>query len=247
MSDEDDLVKVRVLFRPAEDMPHSENLWAAPVDAHDGGGTYRLENHAFFVPMAAGDVVRAELDGHGQLQVVDVVQPSRSLVTTVEVDRAASEETVQVALERWAHSGATWSEGSAGFLTTSWETWMTQDQITDVIGPDIDSDLVQPAYIATPDERTREALADEVDFELDRTPPEAVTTDYWAGDDPAWAELGRDAPDFLAFVQRLASEDARVARALEKGQHDRVLLFIERITAEDPRTLPPLDGPIFDE
>jgi hypothetical protein len=48
-------------------------------------------------------------------------------------------------------------------------------------------------------------------------------------------------------AQRLASADCRVGPALEKGQHGRVLIFIERITAEDPRTLPPLEGSIFDE
>jgi hypothetical protein len=170
------VVDVRVRYRPGRELPAAEGLWAEPVDAHEGGGTYRLANNACLVPLAAGDLVRAELDGHGSLQVTDLVEPVPALLTLVDVD---------------------------------------------------------------------ESVPDDVDFELDRTPPDVVDTDYWAADDPTWRGLGLDDPGFLAFVQRLAGEDARVARALEKGQHDRVLMYIERITAEDPRTLAPLDGPIF--
>lgn len=247
MTDQVGLVRVRVLYRPGEDYPHSETLWAEPVDANDGGGTYRLENHAFMVSLAAGDLVRAELDGHGQLQVVDIVQPGAGLLTVVEVDGSRPEEQVREALDRWSSAGAGWTEGTAGYLTTVWAPGMGRPDIVAVLAADIDAGLVRPELIAVPEERTRRALEDDVDFELDRTPPEEVRTSYWAAEDPVWAELGKHDPEFLAFVQRLASEDARVARALEKGQHDRVSTYIERITAEDPRTLPPLDGPIFEE
>ena len=56
----DDLVKLRVLFKPADNLPAAENVWAAPVEVNEGGGTYRLENNSFMVAMAAGDLVRAE-------------------------------------------------------------------------------------------------------------------------------------------------------------------------------------------
>jgi hypothetical protein len=247
MTDQQDLVHVKVVYREGRELPHAEGLWAQPVDAHEGGGAYRLENHAFMVPLAAGDVVRAELDGHGTLQVTDVVEPVPALLTTVEIDEGSPSEDVNETLERWSTAGALWTEGSAGYLTTVWAQGMSEADILRVIGPDIDARLIKPRSAVGPEERTRAALADDVQFELDRTPPEVVRTDYWAPDDPTWRELGKADPDFLAFVQRLAGEDARVARALEKGQHDRVLTYIGRITAEDPRELPPLEGPIFED
>ena len=247
MTDRDHLVYLRVLYPEGRGLPGAEGLWAEPVDANEGGGTYRLENHAFAVPLAAGDLVRAELDGRGQLQVVDLVEPGPGQLTVVELSGSKPEAEVHEALERWTAAGAQWTEGTAGYLTTVWSPGMGEQDILRVLDPDIDSGLIEPVTIDGPEGRARAALADDVRLELDRTPPEVVITDYWAADDPKWRDRGRDDPDFLAFVQRLASEDARVARALERGQHDRVLLYIERITAEDPRTLPPLDGPIFDE
>jgi phage regulator Rha-like protein len=38
-----------------------------------------------------------------------------------------------------------------------------------------------------------------------------------------------------------------VAATLKNGRHDNVLRYIERLTADDPRALPPLDGPLLDE
>jgi hypothetical protein len=244
MGDED-LAYVRVRYVDGPDLPDSEGLWAKPVEAHDGGGTYRLENNAFMVSLAAGDVVRAELDGRGQLQVVDIVEPSPALVTVVEVNEGVPEDTVTQAIERWSEHGARWTEGTAGYLTTVWADELPEDAVMAVVEPDLDSTFT-PISKAGPLDRTRDALV-EIDYELDRTPPDEVHTDYWAADDPVWKELGYGDPEFLAYVQRLAGDDARVARALEKGRHDQVLTFIQRINAPDPRELPPLDGPIFDE
>lgn len=37
-------VKVSPRFVEADDLPLGERMWAEPVDAHDGGATYRLVN-----------------------------------------------------------------------------------------------------------------------------------------------------------------------------------------------------------
>lgn len=73
--EEQNLVKVRLKFKEGADLPATETMWAEPVETHDGGGTYRLMNTSFMVPLAAGDVVRAEIDGWGGLQVVNAVEP----------------------------------------------------------------------------------------------------------------------------------------------------------------------------
>jgi hypothetical protein len=69
--------------------------WAEPADAHDGGGTYRLLNSSFMVPVAAGDIVRAAIDGWGLLQVVDVIEPSDRVLTVVEYPADASPDDVR--------------------------------------------------------------------------------------------------------------------------------------------------------
>ena len=54
---------------PAADAEHDE-VMAVAVEPE---GTYRLESSSFFVPLAAGDLVRAAEDAAGLLQVVDGV------------------------------------------------------------------------------------------------------------------------------------------------------------------------------
>src|SRR5512134_3634622 len=80
----EDHVKLRLRFKESEDLPEAEGMWAQPVDAHDGGGTYRLANTSFFVALATGDTVRAALDGHGALQIVDIVAPCDRVLTVTE-------------------------------------------------------------------------------------------------------------------------------------------------------------------
>ena len=247
MVSHDDLVKLRVRYRPGEGLPDSETLWAAPVSAGEGGGTYRLENNLFLTPLAAGDVVRAELDGHGMLQVTDVVEPAPVWLTMVAVPVDMTADDVRAMIDRWSERGARWSEGHGRFVTTVWQEDLDEDGVEAALRRDLEAGRAEWLLSAGPADRTRDAVGEDVDFELDRTAPESVKTDYWAADDPYWREHGLDDPDYLAFVQTLAGEDARVARALERGQQDRVVTYVERITASDPRELRPLDGPLFDE
>lgn len=240
----DEAVKVMVRFKPAEDLPGSEGLWAVRLDGHEAGGTFRLDNSSFMVPLAAGDVVRAELDGDGLWQVTDFVEACGSVLTCVRIDADACD--VQAVIDRWTDAGAEWSEGYGGTMVTTWRPGMTDDEVGAALAPDLTAGYAEWLTVNSPAQRTREAL-DEVDFDLDSVqhfPP--VETSYWAADDPFWASVGRDDPEFLASVQRLASEQKRVARALERGQQDRVLFYIDRMNEPDPSMRPKLDGPIFD-
>lgn len=241
----DDLVRVSIRYKPGEDLPAAENMWAAPVDANDGGGLYRLENSSVMVPLAAGDLVRAELAGDGRLQVTDVHQPCPSVLMVTEVlGEVAGAETDET-ISRWAAAGAVWTEGHGQMLVTVWGG-ESIEEILELVKPDIQAGRVHLLAMAPPEGRAREQQ-DEIDFELDRSEPQVQTTSYWVGDDPYWADSGYDSPELLAFIQRLAGEDPRVARALERGQHDRVLTYVRRLTEPDPSKLPPLDAPIFDE
>lgn len=237
-----ELVKVRIKFRPSEDLPEGEGLWARPVEAHEGGGTYELQNNSFMVPLAIGDLVRAELDGDGVLQMTDFVRPGEMTLSVIGLDQARCD--VEAVIDGWARQGAEWTEGSGrGLMVTAWKAMSTKDVLRVIT-----SDVEPGELLMLMEPRQRAKELDDIDLELDRTvhfPP--VETDYWAADDPYWSSIGRDDPDFLSLVQALAGDDARVARALERGQQDRVLTYIERITAPDPRALPPLDGPIFDD
>ena len=95
-----DVVKLRMKYKPTENMPASESLWAEPVEADQGGGSYRLRNSSFVVPLAAGDVVRAEQAGDGELQVTGLVGASGSVLTMVGAPPGA-ELDLQPVVEAW--------------------------------------------------------------------------------------------------------------------------------------------------
>ena len=105
-------VQLRVRFASAGD----EQLWATAVDA--GGGTYRLESNSFSVPLAAGDLVRADSDAAGRLQVVDVVEPCDGVLTIFAPDATAAPDAVTALMDVWRMQGAGWTEHGGPFLAT---------------------------------------------------------------------------------------------------------------------------------
>ena len=100
-------------YKPTENMPASESLWAEPVEADQGGGSYRLRNSSFVVPLAAGDVVRAEQAGDGELQVTGLVGASGWVLTMVGAPPGA-ELDLQPVVEAWSAGGALWTEARTG-------------------------------------------------------------------------------------------------------------------------------------
>ncbi len=233
MSEAEDRVKVNVRYRAELDLLAGESLWAAPVDAQDAGGTYALQNNSFYIPLAVGDVVRAELNGDEILQVVDIVEPAPVVLTSVAVP-GGHEEARELG-DRWRELGASWSEGMEGLLSTVWKAGVDADEVLAVLAPDLGSGRGELLWLARPEQRTREAQT-AIDFELDRVqhfPP--VETSYWAPDDPYWREVGLDSPDFLAYIQSLAGRDEQLALALEAGDHEAVREMVAFIN----------DGPLW--
>lgn len=222
-------MKVRLKFRDRRDLPTGEGLWARQLDGNSGGGTYELENSSFYVPLAVGDVVRAQLDADGYLQVTGWVQPGPHLLTTVELDGARCD--VDAVTTRWADAGAVWSEDSDGLVLTVWT--LDERQVAGILDADIAAGHARWLGTSRPEERSRRGLRD-VDLRIARRPEfHYVSTSYWVGDDPYWRGRGLDHPEYLAMVQILAFEDRRVARALESGQQDRVVRYVERLTSPD--------------
>lgn len=235
-------VKVRLKFKARNGLPAGEGLWARQLDGNSGGGTYQLENSSFYVPLAVGDVVRAQLDPDGYLQVTGWVRPGPHVLTAVEVDSAQCDP--DAAVSRWTASGGVWSERGGDLVLTIWDTDLPA--VTRALQFDVVVGNARLLEASSPADRGRRALRD-VDFRLARDPEfDYVRTDYWAPDDPYWRERGLDDADYLAMVQLLAYEDRRVTRALERGEQHRVVLYIASLTATEPHEMPQIDGPIFE-
>jgi hypothetical protein len=166
-----EVVKVRVRYRPMENMPERESLWAAPVEADQSGGSYRLQNSSFILPLAAGDVVRAERAGDGELQVTGLVSASGSVMTMVGAPPEA-ELDLRPVIEAWSAGGALWTENNNGLLVTVWPEQMRLEAIEVVVRPSLALGLLWLAT-AFPSLRVAENMP-EVDFELQRVVVEPV-------------------------------------------------------------------------
>lgn len=210
-------VKIRIRLRERGDAPAGEWMWAEPLDAHDGGGTYRLFNISHYVPLGLGDVVRGEIDGDGDLQVVAVVEPADAVWTRFCWARRLTDHEVRRMGDSWCERGSQWSEGDGTCLATMWPL-MTSAEVRRALATDVRAgrgalvEIVEAAHRSTRHQRG-------IDFRLAAASNVPVTTTYWVGDDPWWSAHGYTAPDFLAFIQTAAGEDAPVARALEDGRH----------------------------
>jgi len=157
----DDHVQIRLKFHPADDLPPGEWMWALPKGGGEDGRVFELRNSSFFVPLAAGDVVRAERDAEGDFQVTDVVGAGPRIVTFVHLDSERCDPTAVT--DRWADSGALWTEGLDGWMLSIWEKPI--EVIGDILRPDVRAGYANWELTSTPDERTRTALR-EVDFEI---------------------------------------------------------------------------------
>ena len=156
-------VKLMLRFKPAENLPSSEELWATPVEAGEDGGSYRLANSSYMVPLATGDVVRAEHNRDGVLQVTGLVGPS-PMIMTVLAAPPGSAMNLEPVVAVWSKSGAYWTEGRSGMLVTVWAEWIDVATITEVVQPAVDAG-VEWLATAPPEVRVADNMT-EVDFEL---------------------------------------------------------------------------------
>jgi hypothetical protein len=145
----------------AESSPDHEDVIGVAVDAQ---GTYRLETSSFSVPLAAGDLVRAEEDSTGALQVVDVVEPRAAVLTIFAPDAQASPEAITGLMRVWEATGAGRSERGGPFVATVWPD-MPMDAVAAQLNVDEAAGRGEWILAAEPHERRREAQ-DEIDFEL---------------------------------------------------------------------------------
>jgi hypothetical protein len=164
------VVKLRVRYKPTPDMPAWETLWAEPVE----DGSYRLQNCSFVVPLAAGDVVRAEAAGDGELQLTGLVAASPSILTVVGAPPGADLD-VQSVIDAWKAGGALWTEHNNGLTVTVWPEGFRLDQIEAVVRPTLDVSLIWLAT-AFPSIRDAEHMP-EVEWELERVFIEPVDDD----------------------------------------------------------------------
>ena len=166
----DDQVQLRIRFQETGFLPPGEGVWAEPIRADVGGGTYRLTNSSFFVPLAVGDTVRALVDGHGDLQVVDVLKPSDRVLTTIEYPQALPRDEVTSIADSWTKGTDGWTEGIHVLLYTNWGQGLRVEQIGQVLRRSIGW---RAGWIwhgtALPGDRTRGRQGD-VDFALDTAP-----------------------------------------------------------------------------
>lgn len=104
-TDGHDNTHVKVLVRVRGPGPNVEGMWAQPVDASDAGGTYRLANNGFLCPLLIGDVVEAQLDGDGRLQVTGVRERGGRAGWFIRFDDGADEGDIEGLLGDWCETG----------------------------------------------------------------------------------------------------------------------------------------------
>lgn len=261
MSGTSELVKLVAYFQEEDDDGFTnidaENLWATPVEATPGGGTYRLTNVGLFIPFAPDDVVRAQLNAHSRLAVVGVEAISDRCVVNFmfEGDEGGDVPFQQpldvgeraVAFARSLETHGVHVEGPPGFLTTSWPDGWGPDDFKPVAEACM---LQHPGWLPsgwyTPDSREAEIVelldvAREVQPEM-ATPEQAA---YWAADDPGWAAIGVTDAEVLARMQMMAVTSRQVFATIQAGRHRDVLIYWERLSAPNVHELPPLDRPLL--
>jgi hypothetical protein len=132
--------------------------------AVDSDGTFRLESSSFFVPLAAGDLVRAAADASGALQIVDVVEPCAAVLTIFAPDAGASPEAITALMRVWEATGAGRSERGGPFVATIWPD-MPMDAVAAQLNADQAAGRGEWILAAEPHERSRE-MQDEIEFEI---------------------------------------------------------------------------------
>ena len=233
-------VKIHVQYVPSDDSIMGESPWAEPVDATDAGGVFRLQNDLAFTTLRHGDLVRCELDADSILQVVEILDLVPGVLLGFEHPQN-TDHIVKPALEAQIAAGNEVNRPADGFA----QIFLPDAELgTTVFAPPIPASWSLVERLDA-EARLEQALED-IDTAVSTVPfVSEDPIDYWAPDDPVWAEMGITNPDLLAAIQSLASRDPRVLATIEAGRHRDVLTFMERLTIPDPRDLPTLDRPLL--
>lgn len=241
------LFKVHLVADPEVAGVAGESLWAVRVP--DGPGeVYELVNTGFYFPLAVGDRVRAQLDGHGRLQIVDVVAAAPRVYAVIVPPEDMQWEEASPILQQWLYAHGTATERAGTMVVASFPAGQGLDEVEALLRREVDArEGWEALVVAGPEHRTRDALEGPVVFELDTTVPLDQSDGYLAAQDPRWAQLGAGDELTLAAIQELASRDPRIAVTARNGRHENILTLLQRLLADDPASLPKLDGPLLDE
>lgn len=238
-------VKLVAVFRLDDDMegPSAETPWGEPVNADEGGGTYRVLNDCVFAPLRYGDIVRAQLDGDSRLQIVGIESLAEGVWSRFETPDSADQSTINDVAQRFNNFGVTSISGGMGVLVACWMPELTVQQVAEACAVVLPQDWPDPHIVGSGERMT--LLRETLQFEIDESTSTPEQVNYWTADDPAWADLGVTDPDMLAYLQTLAAGHPGVLATIRAGQHANVLTFVARLNAPNPAALPPLDGPLL--
>jgi hypothetical protein len=238
----ENIVKIHVVFRQGAGGPAGESPWAEPIDADEGGGTFRVQNDPMFTPLRHGDVVRCALDADSIYQVVEVVALMPGRLLTFE-HPPRSDHLVVPEIDRLVAQGHSVNRPIDGLVEVLVNQKDEQARIAlESHAQSLGWKLIESLSIF----QRLNCIEQDVDFELKSTPVVATTPiDYWAADDEGWTKIGASEPATLAAIQTLATQDPRVLATIRAGRHADVMTFLERLSTTDPRGLPPLDRPLL--
>ena len=209
-----------------------------PVDAHDGGGTYRLANTSFFVALATGDTVgrprraRCAPDRRHRRAVRPGPDGHRAHRRRPRRGGAADRRR----LDRGGTDG--WTEHRRP-LYTIWPEGMGLGESTTCAfhQPEPGLDMARDCPPRRPGARATHR--DRLRARHHGTPGFA---DYWAPEDPEWAARGITDAERLAFIRASPARTHAWRPPSERSARQRPALHraAQRSRPEDP---PPLDGP----
>ncbi|MDO4686002.1 MAG: hypothetical protein Q4A92_05595 [Corynebacterium sp.] len=198
----------------------SEHCWAKPIKADKGGGTYSMVSTGFGIPFTVGDVVRAQLNTDGELQVIDIQRLTPGWVAWIALPPHSGQLRKETLLELLGQ-GCSFTETGDDMLRITWGEDVTRKELEARFRKYQDW---MNGYMLLTVEQRAELLQEAVDLNLEIKEP--VQTDYWAADDPAWRGLGVDTPEFLARVQRMVYENPAILATIRMNRQADVVAWL---------------------
>lgn len=175
----------------------AETPWGEPIEANNGGGTYRLLNDCTYAPLRYGDVVHAELGGDSRLQVTGIQSVVAGYWSLIYMPDDLEDIDVTSVTNQLTENGADGTSWGFGPLTVCWGPEISFDDILDIYVSVLPNGW-QVAALFDADDRL-EVLQSDIQFILEEyDPAEDEPIDYWAPEVSVWKKLGADTPELLA-------------------------------------------------
>lgn len=178
------------------------------------------------------------------LQVTEIVDLQDGTLAIFRFPRSCTPAQIRDIAGHCRRSGCISADIAVDVLATLWPERLSRTDLHNIIA-------------ATPHEGTearfwsraerRAAIDSLVDFRLKSAGPDRVATDYLAAEDPVWRILGADTPGHLAIIQRFVDTEPGVLASIRKGNHEKVLAFIDAMAGWSPGDPSPTTHPDLDE